>query len=87
MLTILILGSLSAIGICSAYACISATNRTIPITVEDANVMWTLHKQNSRCKCKNWSLIKPKEGKVKGFKCECGYKYTQKKPLGAFSPR
>jgi hypothetical protein len=80
MLTQLILSSLSCLGICSAI-CIAATKRTIPITIEDANVMWTLHKQNSRCKCKHWSLLKPQKGRVNGFQCECGYKYTQKKSI------
>jgi len=80
MFTQFMLISLACLGICIPV-CVAATKRTMPITVEDAKVLWTLHKQNSRCRCKNWSLLKPKKDKVNGFICECGFKYTQKKPI------
>ena len=80
MLTLVISTSLACLGVCGAL-CFAVTERTVAITVEDAKVIWTLHKQNSRCKCRNWGLLKPKNGKVNGFQCECGYKYVQKKPL------
>jgi hypothetical protein len=80
MLTLLISTSWACLVICGVLV-IAATKRTVAISVEDAKVMWTLHKRNSRCNCKSWRLIKQKKGKVRGFQCECGFKYSQKKPL------
>jgi hypothetical protein len=80
MLTLVISASLACLGICGAL-CIAATHRTIAITIENAKFMWTVHKQNSKCKCSNWYLLKPKNDKVNGFQCECGYRYDQKKSL------
>ena len=80
MLMQFMLISLTCFGVCGALGAV-AIKRTIPITIEDAKVMWTLHKQNSRCKCRKWRLLGRKEDKVIGFQCECGYKYKQKKPI------
>jgi len=80
MLTQLMLASLTGLGICGAL-CLAAVKRDIPITPEDAKVIWTLHKKNGACKCRKWNLLKRKKGQVIGFQCECGYKYTQKKPI------
>jgi len=80
MITLIISASLACLGICGAL-CIAATERTVSVTIEDAKIIWTLHKQSSRCRHGKWMLIKPKNGKVNGFQCECGYKYLQKKSL------
>jgi hypothetical protein len=80
MLTLLFSTSLVALGICGVLI-IGATEHTVPIKIEDANAMWTLHKLNSGCDCKKHRLLSQKKGKTIGFMCECGYKYTQKKPL------
>jgi hypothetical protein len=80
MLQPLMLVSLTCMGVCGAVS-LAAIKRTIPITIEDAKVMWTLHRQNSNCKCRKWRPLKHKKGKIIGFQCECGYKYKQKKPL------
>jgi hypothetical protein len=80
MLTLIMSASLACLGFCGALS-IAAIDRTVAITIENAKIMWTLHKQNSKCKCNNWYLFKPKNGKVNGFQCECGYRYNQKKSL------
>ena len=80
MLTQLVLAPLACLGICGAL-CLAAIKREIAIDPEDAKVMWTLHKQNDTCKCRKWRLLRRKKDQVIGFQCECGYKYTQKKPI------
>jgi hypothetical protein len=80
MLTLLLPTSLVALGICGALV-IGATERNVPIKTGDANIIWILHKQNSRCNCKKYRLLNHKKGKITGFQCECGYKYSQKRPL------
>ena len=68
------------VGVCGALG-VTATKRTIPITVEDAKVMWALHKQNTGCIFKEWTLLTRNKGKMIGFQCECGYRFKQKKPI------
>jgi hypothetical protein len=80
MLTQLVLALSACLGI-FGILCLAAVKRKVPITPEDAKVMWTFHKQNGTCKYRNWHLLRRKKGKVIGFQCECGYKYTQKKPI------
>lgn len=80
MLMELMLVSVTCVGVCGALG-LTAAKRTVPITIEDVKVMWTLHKQNSNCKCRKWRPLQHKKGKVIGFQCECGYKYKQKKPI------
>jgi hypothetical protein len=52
-----------------------------PITTDEAKMLWKIHKTNSHCLGKNWQPLVKKGGKLKGFQCECGYKYIQKRPL------
>lgn len=66
-------------------ACIviySATaKRKIPMTPKEADILWKLHKKNTKC---NSHKMKPritKRGEITGFRCQCGYKYTQQRPL------
>jgi len=51
------------------------------ITFDDAKALWHIHKENTRCAGHKWRPIARKNGKISGFECECGYKYTQKRPL------
>jgi hypothetical protein len=51
------------------------------ITPNEAKVMWTMHRQTSHCRGRNWQPIKLRKDKIVGFQCECGYQYTQKRPL------
>ena len=56
-----------------------------PLTPNEAKILWKIHKQNINCDGKKWQLIKH-HGKIIGFKCECGYKHTQKRPIVASTP-
>jgi len=51
-----------------------------PITLSEAKILWKIHKQSARCKAKKWYSIK-RDNKLIGFKCECGYKHIQERPL------
>jgi hypothetical protein len=64
----------------------TSVKRSEPITVDEAKVLWKIHKKTARCKGHKWSPITRRGGKLKGFQCECGYKYSQKRPLVAGVP-
>lgn len=64
---------------------IAAAKTSIPISMKEAKTLWHIHKQNSTCKAHKWEPLSQKGEIVKGFKCQCGYKYTQKKPLFALT--
>jgi hypothetical protein len=57
------------------------------ITVNDAKILWKMHKKSTNCTGHKWHLITGRSGKISGFKCDCGYKYTQKRPLVSSKPR
>jgi hypothetical protein len=59
----------------------ASTKRKVPITVEEAKTLWKIHKKTTKCTAHKWQPVSPKGTMLNGFKCECGYKYTQKKPL------
>ena len=79
MLTQLVLVSLTCLGVCGAL-CLTVVKRAVPIMFEDAEAMWTLHRQNNYCTSKEWQPLQHRS-KIIGFQCQCGYKYTQKKPI------
>ena len=54
-----------------------------PLTVNEARVLWKIHKRNTNCTRHKWRRITCKSGKVLGFECECGYKYTQKRLISS----
>jgi len=56
-----------------------------PVTVNEARILWKIHKQNIRCAARKWREIR-RGGKIVGFECECGYKHTQKRPIAANAP-
>ncbi|MEM2994568.1 MAG: hypothetical protein QXI91_00920 [Candidatus Bathyarchaeia archaeon] len=56
-----------------------------PLTKNEAEILWKIHKQNGNCNGKKWQAI-TRHGKMIGFKCECGYKHTQKRPIIANTP-
>jgi hypothetical protein len=68
-----------------ATACTVAVLATVrqmaPMTAEEAKVIWTLHKKTSLCKGRRPILIRKKKDKIVGFRCDCGYCYTQERPL------
>jgi hypothetical protein len=51
-----------------------------PLTLEEAQVLWKIHKQNANCQSTKWRKIR-KGGKIVGFECECGYRHVQKSPI------
>jgi hypothetical protein len=62
-----------------------SVRRNEPITKEEASLLWKIHKKTAHCSGQKWKPLTRKGGKLKGFKCECGYHYTQKRPLVAGS--
>ncbi len=55
--------------------------RSAPISRKEATILWKLHKQTCHCKSQKYEIRMTKRGEMTGFKCECGYRYTQKRPL------
>lgn len=75
-----------AVGACISFVAylswyITSAKTNVPISINDAKTLWHIHKQNSSCKANKWEPILQHGNKIKGFKCSCGYKYTQKKPV------
>jgi hypothetical protein len=56
-----------------------------PLTPYEARLLWKIHKQNIGCNGRKWQIIK-RGGKIVGFKCECGYRHIQKRPIVAGTP-
>lgn len=53
-----------------------------PLTLNEARLLWKIHKQNTRCESRKWNEVRH-NGSIIGFKCECGDKYIQKKPVAS----
>ena len=75
-----------AVGIVSTVAASLAlyllqAHRSTPISEKEADMLWKLHKQNDRCNSHKWHLSKGEKGEILGFECQCGYQYSQKRPL------
>ncbi|MEM2987950.1 MAG: hypothetical protein QXK26_02770 [Candidatus Bathyarchaeia archaeon] len=51
-----------------------------PMTREEAQLLWKIHKTRAGCDAQKMREIKRKN-KIVGFKCECGYKHVQKRPI------
>ena len=66
-----------------AYLMLSAKH-FVPLTIDEIETLWKSHKQTTCCKAANWIGITKKQGMI-GYKCECGYKQIQKKPLLNFN--
>jgi len=75
--------TVSAWTILAAYTSwlVFKAKRNVPITLQEAKTLWQIHKKNSSCKAHKWEPVSQKGDLAKGFKCECGFKYVQKKPL------
>jgi len=65
---------------------VTSAKCNVPITVNDAEILWKLHKKSTRCAGHKWRLIK-RRNRIAGFECECGYRYTQKRPLISNLPK
>jgi hypothetical protein len=56
-----------------------------PITLNEAKILWKIHKQSTRCNAEAWREIRSGD-EIIGFECECGYKHIQKRPIVANTP-
>jgi hypothetical protein len=56
-----------------------------PLTLNEAKILWKIHKQTTNCHSKMWREIR-RGKKIVGFECECGYKHIQKRPIRANKP-
>lgn len=52
-----------------------------PLTLNEVDLLFVLHKKQAACTGTKISDLLLESGKVVGFKCECGYKYEQKRFL------
>lgn len=59
---------------------LTSINKCVPLTFNEANMLWKIHKQSVRCQAEKWHEIKHGE-KIVGFECQCGYKHIQKCPI------
>jgi hypothetical protein len=56
-----------------------------PISPFEGRILWEVHRRSAQCNGRGWQQIK-KGGKIVGFKCECGYKHMQLRPIVAGVP-
>jgi hypothetical protein len=68
----------------TAYAAwyFTSAKQCAPLTYKEARMLWEIHKQKTQCQSKKWHEIRRKDRMI-GFKCDCGYKHVQKRPLTA----
>ena len=81
----LILTAWSGLAVCAIV--FTLAKRSVPVTVDEVKVMWVMHRKTASCRCRKWEPIKRKKDKIVGFQCECGYRYTQKRPLVCRVPK
>jgi hypothetical protein len=74
------IGIVCTVAVAAALYLLKA-KRNAPITRKEAEILWKLHKQNQRCTSHKWQPQNRKNGQITGFQCQCGYRYTQKRPL------
>ena len=68
-----------SLGFATAWFLLSA-KRVVPLSFEEAETLWKVHKQNSKCIAKKWNEINRSKELI-GFECECGHKHVQKKHI------
>jgi hypothetical protein len=66
---------------------VTSAKRSVTITPEDAKTLWKIHKNSTNCSSHKWRPLLRRGGKIAGFECECGYKYTQKRPIISTAPK
>jgi hypothetical protein len=50
-----------------------------PLTIDDLALTWKLHKQQSGCQSSRIHGLVKENDEIVGFKCDCGYKFVQKR--------
>ena len=68
-----------SLGFCTAWLLLSA-KRVVPLTKEEAETLWKVHRQIMMCRSEGWQEITHKN-KIIGFECECGHKHIQRKHI------
>lgn len=70
------------VGFSTIYAAwyITSLKTYAPMTREEAQLLWRIHKKETGCDAQKMREIKHKN-KIVGIKCECGYKHVQKRPI------
>jgi len=58
----------------------TSAKRYAPLTLDEARILWRIHKQNVRCSGRKWRKIRC-DHRIVGFQCECGYVHVQKRPM------
>lgn len=51
-----------------------------PITHREAEMLWQVHKQKAQCGAEEWESLERRR-KIIGFKCACGHKHVQERPV------
>lgn len=64
---------------------LASANKYAPLTFNEADILWKIHKQSVRCKATKWHEIKRRD-KIVGFECECGHRHIQKCPVTVSTP-
>jgi hypothetical protein len=49
------------------------------LTLDDLALQWKLHKQKTGCTATRIRSMIKRNGKIVGFKCNCGYEFYQKR--------
>ena len=57
-----------------------------PLTAKEAEILWKIHKQHTKCNGGKWLGIR-REDKIVGFECACGYRHIQKRPIVSNKPK
>ena len=83
LIIVTVWGTLTAFGLWL----FAIAKQKVPITVDEATVLWKIHKQNVHCSQRKWHPLTERSGKVTGFKCECGYKYSQRRHFVISNPK
>ncbi len=71
-------------GCAIAWYLLSAKNYHV-ITAHELQMLWKTHKQFNHCAANKFEPIY-KGKKLVGYKCQCGYKHLQERPLVNFDP-
>ena len=64
-----------------AYACwfVSKAKTFQPLTLNELALTWRLHKHEAQCKASSIHELLVRNDEIVGFKCDCGYKFLQKR--------
>jgi hypothetical protein len=70
-------------GICLTIivlGCLKTVRTTSPLTTEEAEMPWKIHRSQTHCHAERWNKIVRRK-KIVGFKYECNYRHIEKKPV------